>query len=367
MNPLTPSDVSRIWLVDDSPLQAQVARRALSSMFEIDVFHDGASMLEALQSREAPNLLILDWHMPGLSGLEVCSFVRQSRDPGQLPILFLTASDAPDSLVEALEAGANDFVMKPFSERELQSRVSALLRNGSLHARLAETERRLRVEGEFRESFIGMLAHDLRQPLNTFVLANQALAAAVENRNVPLLAMQRRAADRMSRMVTELLDFARSRPESGMPVDRRSMDLAELAGSILDEIRMGHPGRSFDLVVEGSCIGTWDRDRMAQLCSNLVGNAIEHGAPTSPITLSVRQDAGAVALSVSNQGEPLSPEVAATIFHPFHRGRGAAKRSKGLGLGLHIVSEIARAHGGTVSVRSDVTATVFEVVLPVGT
>jgi signal transduction histidine kinase len=352
-----------VWLVDDSILQAQVAVRALESIYEVISFQDGASMLEALAQNEAPDLLVLDWRMPGLSGRELCTFVRRTRDAGELPILILTASETTSDLVQAFEAGANDFLGKPFRIPELMARVSALLHTSHLHAKLAKAEQRLRVEGEFRERFMGMLAHDLRQPLNTFSLANQTIAARVDATLMPLVNMQRRAADRMTRMVSELLDFARSRPESGMPVEREPVDFGALAEALVQEMRVGHPGQPFELAVEGRCEGSWDRDRLAQLCSNLIGNAIEHGAPQATIKVNVRRVAEEVQLAVANEGEAIPADILPTLFEPFRRGRTRGR--DGVGLGLHIVSEIARAHGGSVHAESDAARSVFVVRLPV--
>jgi signal transduction histidine kinase len=301
--------------------------------------------------------------MPDLSGLDVCRFVRQSKDAGELPILILTASGSRDSLVDALEAGANDFVVKPIREEELRARVVALLRNKALYARLAITEQRLVVEAEFRERFIGMLAHDLRQPLNTFKLANQSLSAANPLPAALLLGMQQRAADRMLRMINELLDFTRSRPESGMPVFPQIMDFSALVQELVEEVRVGNPTRTFDLCIDGACSGSWDRDRLAQLCSNLLQNAIEHGALGAPIRVSLAGDAQGVALSVVNEGEPIPESLMPVLFDPFRQGRGKSQ-SGGVGLGLHIVSEIARAHRGGVEARSDLRETAFTVTIP---
>jgi two-component system sensor histidine kinase/response regulator len=342
-----------------------MAADAVSPDYAVEVFHDAAAMLEALGAGRVPELLILDWHMPGISGLEACAFVRQTRDVGSLPILVLTASSEANDVVEALDAGANDFVVKPFRKGELQARVAALLRNRMLHIQLAEAEQRLRVEGEFREGFIGMLAHDLRQPLSTLLLANQTLAASPEAPAARLLQMQRRAAERMSRMGTELLDLARSRPETGMPVDRRPLDLGVFAAALLEEIKAANPTHAFVLDAEGACEGSWDHDRVAQLCTNLLGNAVEHGAKGAPVVLRLRRSPGAVVLSVSNEGEPIPAEIMASIFEPFRRGRGVRNQNGGMGLGLHIVSAITRAHGGIIEVRSDARVTVFEVTLPI--
>ncbi|HEY3593201.1 MAG TPA: ATP-binding protein [Polyangiaceae bacterium] len=354
---------SRIWVLDDSRTQALSVTRAFSSDFDVELFTDGATMLEAFASRTYPELLILDWHMPGLSGFEVCTFIRQTVDAGELPILVVTVANSAEILVQALQAGANDFVVKPFGEKELLARVTALLRNKLLYSKLADAEKRLRVEAEFRERFMSMLAHDLRQPLSTFILATHILAKKASGE--PALEMQRRAADRMSRMVNELLDFARTRPETGMPVELQSMDLAVLVEELLHDIRVGHPASTLELVVEGVCTGHWDRERLAQLCTNLLVNAIEHGAPNAPVEIRVRREADAVVLSVSNRGDPIPEAMIPTLFEPFRQGRGSRKGG-GVGLGLHIVSEIARAHAGTVEVKSNATSTVFVVTLPVG-
>ncbi|HEX4341598.1 MAG TPA: HAMP domain-containing sensor histidine kinase [Polyangiaceae bacterium] len=353
--------------MDDSPVQGELCRCALASVYDVEVFTDGARMLEELSSRIPPELLILDWHMPNLSGLEVCRFVRETRDAGALPILFLTAS-GDESLTQAFDAGANDFVRKPFSEAELRARVGALVRTRQIHARLNEVETQLRVEAEFREGFIGMLAHDLRQPLNTFNLANQSLSTLLnpEPRLQSLFGMQDRATRRMTRMISELLDFARSRPEGGMPVDRREMDLGNAARSVVEEMQIGHPSHTLRLNVIGDCVGIWDRDRLSQICSNLIGNAIEHSSsPSSPIDVTVFRDGERVALTVSNAGEPIGPDVLPSLFEPFRRGKGAGRANGGVGLGLHIVKRIAQAHGGSVAARSDANATTFTVTLPV--
>jgi signal transduction histidine kinase len=361
-----PEGSARVWIVDDSPLQGEICRSALSQ-YDVEIFGNGPAALEGLGSGAAPDLIVLDWHMPDLAGIDVCRFVRETRDSAQLPILILTATAAPESLVEAFDAGANDFVMKPFSRTELNARVAALVRHKHLHFKLAQAEGRLRVEAEFRERFIGMLAHDLRQPLNTFVLANQTLAKGVSSRSSRLLEMQRSAADRMSRMVAELLDFTRSRPETGMPIERRFVDLEPVARTVLEEMQVGHPSRAFDLTVKGICAGYWDRDRLAQVCSNLIGNAIEHSLDaSSPIEVRLERRPDEVQLTVSNHGKPIPSGLLPTLFEPFRRGLKPSRASGGVGLGLHIVSEIARAHGGSITARSDEGATVFVVTLPVG-
>lgn len=322
-------------------------------------------MLESLVS-QAPDVLVLDWQMPVMSGIEVCRYVRSTKDAAVLPILMLSALGTSDTLLEALEAGANDYVSIPFSAEELSARVGALVRIASLRARLAEVEAQLRLEADFRERFMGMLAHDLRQPLNTMTVANHVLSrvGAGSGEAAQFLAIQLRSAQRMKRMITELLDFTRNRPESGLPLERESTDWAHLLRETLDEIRPNHPAHQIELSVEGSCVGYWDPDRLVQLCVNLIDNAIEHGTPEEPVEVQLQAHGERVELRVSNAGGQLPREALLTYFQPFRRAVEKGHSGNGVGLGLYIVDQITRAHGGTIEVQSRDGRTEFIVRLP---
>lgn len=354
-----------VWVVDDSRLQGEACKEALAGTCDVTVFDGGVAMLETLALGEAPQLLVLDWHMPDMSGVEVCRFVRKGLDAAQLPILILTAVGDDESLLEGLAAGANDFVRKPFSPPELIARVAALARSAALHSKLLAAERQLRVEADFRERFMGMLAHDLRQPLNAIFMSNSALSSSLAA--TPMAAttlIQKRAAARMQRMIAELLDFTRIRPETGMPIQKVETDFGETVRSVLEEIRAAHAERTFTLEVSGDCVGCWDPDRLAQVCSNLLGNAIEHGDSATPVHIEIdcARD-GWVEMRVSNQGKPIAPDALAQLFLPFRRTHSKAQRG-GVGLGLYIAEQIVSAHGGRITAHSDPAATRFVVSLP---
>lgn len=360
-----PPSTPRVWVIDDSLLQADVCREALAERFEVRIFDGGSAVLEALSLEEPPALLVLDWHMPDMSGAEVCRFVRASFDSAKLPILILTATQTDESVLEALAAGANDFVRKPFLRLELKARAEALVRSSTLHSELLAAERQLRIEVDFRERFMGMLAHDLRQPLSAIAMANAALAAGLPDRTLArTIQVQRRAAERMQRMIAELLDFTRIRPETGMPIHRLPTDLAAVVQESLAEARAAHGERSFQLEQRGACAGEWDPERLAQVCSNLLGNAIEHGEDSAPITIRIDGDSpSSVELRVSNLAvRPIPPETLAQLFLPFRRARGDGRG--GVGLGLYIVQQIVSAHGGTIEAHSEDGSTHFVVTLP---
>jgi len=354
----SPGQRDVVWVVDDSPLQLENTRAALHARFDLTTFADGALVLEALTSA-TPDLLLLDWHMPGISGLEVCRFVRLSLDEARLPILVLTATSVEADLVDAIEAGANDFATKPFKAAELNARVSSLIRTKRLHEVIDKAHRDLRGEADIRERLVGILGHDLRQPLNTVAMAHQVLQnAPLPAGQAAILARAARASERMQRMIDELLDFTRSR-QGGIPVHPTLANMHEIVRDVVEDLRRAHPGRDLQLSTADEATGMWDPDRLAQLCGNLVGNALDHSPAGTPVEVTLRKHEDHIELVVKNQGPPIPADLLEVLFEPFKRG-GTAKPG-GLGLGLYIASEIAKAHDGSIVVESTGDGTRFVV------
>ncbi len=355
-----------IWIVDDSAMQRELTGRSLAR-HDIVLFELVGPMLELLAAGQRPDLLVLDWHMPEISGLDACRYVRGLADRAELPIIVLTAAGHQEDVLAGLAAGANDFLHKPCNETELNARVAGLVRTKRLHRRVAIAEAALRDEASFRERFLAILAHDLRQPLNVFALGSETLAAPDTPQHLRdrVKANFDRTTARMQRMIGELLDFSRTRPEGGgMPLAREPMDLVAVVRDVIEEVRLAHPTRKVVAKMVNECAGTWDADRLAQVVSNLVENAVAHSAAASVVQIGVASTNSHVALTVENDGAPIAAETLATLFDPFRRGRTAAVRDRGLGLGLYIVDQVVKAHGGTVTVRSDGGSTTFVVTLP---
>ncbi len=136
-----PDEKPKVWVVDDSPLDADRARRALGDAYVVEVFPDGSAMLEHLASRSSPDVLVLDWVMPGISGIEVCRFLRTGGNArSRLSILLLTMQAETPQIVEGLAAGANDYLVKPYADIELRARVDALIRSNRLLERAQQAE-----------------------------------------------------------------------------------------------------------------------------------------------------------------------------------------------------------------------------------
>jgi signal transduction histidine kinase len=236
-------------------------------------------------------------------------------------------------------------------------------------AQLVAEERR-RVEAEeqarFAETFVGMLGHDLRNPLNAIVMTARLLRRIASAPN-EAKAVERisSSAMRMSNMVGQLLDLTRSRIAGGIPLERQPVDLCNVISEVVDELRRGYPDRAIAWSGVAEVHASVDRDRMAQVFSNLIGNALEHGDPARPVTVRMVTTGEVVRMSVHNEGTPVPAQVLPSLFEPFRRTVVRSERSKGLGLGLYITEQIVRAHSGRVEVSSTAAAgTTFTVVLP---
>jgi signal transduction histidine kinase len=221
-------------------------------------------------------------------------------------------------------------------------------------------------EARYRDRFLGMLGHDLRNPLNSILLGAVAMSEAsdLDDRQRKTVARILGSVRRLDRMVSDILDFARGRLGSAMPIVLTPINLGTALREIADEVQSANPGFAIDLVVNGELRGEWDPERLKQAVSNLLLNAIQHGSGNR-VALAATGDEDAVVLEVHNEGPPIPREMVGTIFDPLVHGRNSDQSRTGLGLGLFIVNEIVSAHRGTIAVTSSAEAgTTFSVRLP---
>ncbi|HVZ34244.1 MAG TPA: PAS domain-containing sensor histidine kinase [Polyangiaceae bacterium] len=228
-----------------------------------------------------------------------------------------------------------------------------------------QSQEQLAIAREFEKSILAIVSHDIRNPLGTIQLAAQVLQGVPDPAGTV-----RRAADAVARgvrriqhIIGDLLDLSRERDGAGISVEPKATELRALCRQIIDELEATARGRSILFECDHEVPGSWDEQRLLQAISNLASNAVQHGAPGSPIRLRVRGDEQRVSVEVHNQGS-IPPELLPHIFQPFHSGRPRSRRGDGLGLGLFIARAIARAHGGTLEVESAAGATLFRLALP---
>jgi signal transduction histidine kinase len=220
---------------------------------------------------------------------------------------------------------------------------------------------------EARNLLLGMLGHDMRSPLQTIQMTASYLTALNAGENVSEAGSRLiRSGVRMQTLLDDLCDFSRTKLGLGINIAPQEINLAEVFTDMVDQLRAAHPGRQIILDIEGDAQGAWDGPRMQQLLGNLVLNAIKYGAADAPVRVVVMGSDAEVRFEVRNSGPAIEPLTLGRMFDPLQRGPDQADKDdgKGLGLGLYIASEIAKAHHGEIDARSDQTETAFVVRLP---
>jgi signal transduction histidine kinase len=238
----------------------------------------------------------------------------------------------------------------------------------SASERLAASEANLldeRKTSELREQFIAVLGHDLRNPLASIDAgAKMLLREPLSPKGSTIVGLIQSSVGRMAELIDNVLDLARGRLGGGLTLERDTqVPLGEVLERVVDELRSAWPERRIETRLEVTKTVSCDRARMAQLLSNLVANALTHGASEEPILVRASTLDGTFELSVANQGEPIPPATMERLFQPFFRV-AVRPSQQGLGLGLYIACEIARAHGGSLDVASDPTETRFTFRMP---
>lgn len=222
-----------------------------------------------------------------------------------------------------------------------------------------------RADSELREQFIAVLGHDLRNPLASIASGVHMLdKEELSERGRMILALMEGSVVRAAGLIDNVLDFARGRLGGGITLTRDALEpLEPILRQVVSELRAIAPDQSVETHYALEEPVDCDRVRIGQLLSNLLGNALSHGAKDQPVRLSASTADGQLVIAVANGGTPIPPDALGRLFHPFYRGDDRV-RHQGLGLGLHIASEIARAHGGSLAVKSDCEETCFTFTMP---
>ncbi|HYH99845.1 hybrid sensor histidine kinase/response regulator, partial [Hyalangium sp.] len=314
-----------------------------------------------------------------LDGLETVALIKSRERCQHIPVIFITAlSREMAYIAKGYAGGAVDYLLKPIDADILRAKVSVFVdlyeRGEQLKSQAMEISERRRMEAEiaaaveFQQRLVGIVGHDIRSPLSALLATAKMLLSMGELTERQSKAIERiaRSGVRIESIVQVLLDFATARLGGGIKVQRREMDLHALPPRAIEELQQSHPGRLIRCSQEGDARGEWDADRLMQVLVNLIDNALKYSPEGTPVDIFVHGEPDAVVLEVHNVGEPISPSLLPVLFEPFRRGAQSEQMVKvSLGLGLYIVQEIARAHGGTADARSSPeSGTTFRVRLP---
>ncbi len=379
---MTPETIEAPILVVDDRAENRLALRAVLEPL-------GQPIVEASSGDEALRrllggpfaVILMDVQMPGLDGLETAALIRRRAATAHIPIIFVTAlSREMHYVMKGYEHGAVDYLMKPLDPEILRTKVKCFV-DLYLRGQLLLLRERQLVESEraqaeavraalLEKQVSAMVGHDLRNPL-ALVRVNAQLGARTATscpHHARLFERILSATDRLAHLTEDLLDLTRARLGHPLPITREPLCFATHVRDLLEDFRSLHPSRTFELDAPERLEGLGDAGRLAQVLQNLVENALKYGAPESPILISLKalRESGSLELAVENDGPTVPAEKVAALFDPFTRLGDSPKDRQSLGLGLFIVQEVARAHGGEVRAEPrDGSGMRFVVSLPV--
>jgi two-component system, NtrC family, sensor kinase len=366
----------KILSVDDSPTYLQ----ALGG----EIREEGYDVVLATSGEEAMKLLrvqrvdciLLDLVMEGLSGQETCRLIKADPRLREIPLVFLSSDDDPQTKIEALNLGADDYIPKSENFAMIKARVRAQIRRKhvvdegrGMRERILRREKEAALDAiRARDDFLAIAAHELRTPLATLTLdletlQNQLRLGQGDNPEVAIDKAVRQTR-RLAELVEGMLDVSRI-TTGRLKIGREAVDFSEITAEVVQRFarEANKCGSAITLNTKPSVLGMWDRLRVDQILTNLVSNAVKYGAG-KPIEVTLDASDSEVKLSVRDHGIGISPADVERIFGRFERAVPNEKYG-GLGLGLYITRKVVEAHGGTIDVASKPgQGSSFTVVLP---
>jgi signal transduction histidine kinase len=349
-----PPDAQKVLVVEDNPDLRIFIASNLADDFRVEMASDGVEGLE-LARRWAPDLIVSDIMMPRMDGYEFTRQIREDPSLSQIPVILATAKSGGDAVAEGLEVGANDYIAKPFELRELKARVSAQLRARRLERNLNERESRLAAIGQMTSAIV----HDLKNPLSAIIgfaeITRQDIQAGrgaemVTRDLEPVIS----EANRLSRMVSEVLDFARG---SSMDLNLVPTELPVYLEVVCQPLKQKLATMGIELILNHESgvdlHARIDNDRLLRVFENLIQNAQEailtgNQIPADKhIRITTRGDERSVTVRVADDGPGIAAEMVSSLFDAFATG----KKRTGTGLGLSTVRNLVIAHGGEITVE----------------
>jgi signal transduction histidine kinase len=359
------SDIN-VLVVDD--IQQNLAA------LEASLRRPGLNVLRATSGEEALELLLehdialtlIDLQMPQMDGFELAELMRGNSQTRDVPLIFLTLADGDRHRnFYGYRAGAVDILYKPIDCEILQSKVDIFVRIHRQKRQLSAQLEELRQALHLNDMFAAVLGHDLRNSLSTIMSGASLLPKISTDRSVISVAERMQSSgQRITRMADQLLDVAQLR-SGNVIVKPQHGNYERICRRVIDElVEPGQSGR-ITLDVQGDMEGRFDLRRLSQILSNLISNALLHGAADGPVHIWIDGSAAdTITIRIANRGT-IPFHLLPDIFKPFHLRREIRSPNGGLGLGLYIARELARAHGGTIHVLStEREGTEFDVTLP---
>lgn len=351
----------KVLIVDDDRLNIRILGGILKSDgYVVSDANSGERALE-LYAEFLPDLVLLDVVMPGIDGLETCRRIKRAYGEKSAPVIFITAKSESDDVVEGLLAGGSDYLPKPFKPKEVLARIRTHLQNRAMAEQQALLVTQLSKANASKNRFLGMAAHDLRNPLASIrglaEFLRDGVAGPMNADQLDLVQTIHGASQAMLEMVNELLDVATI--ESGeLKLHIEKHNLGDLVAKSVALTNMEAVKKSTHVVFEAPAapvVPTIDAAKMKQVVDNLLSNAVKYSPPGSKVTIIVTDDAAnkCYILAVRDQGPGIPDSERDKLFKDF--GRLSALPTggeKSTGLGLAICRKIVEAHHGTIKAEN---------------
>jgi len=346
----------RVLVVDDNAPMRQYLSRLLKDRWYVETEADGAAALEHVRAHP-PDVVVADVMMPRMDGIELVRALRSEPALADVPVLILSARAGEEASVEGLRAGANDYLVKPFSQRELVARIEVMLAQGRQRAaeRLARTQAEQSLRA--REEFLAALAHELRSPVSSLFSWLEVLKSERVTRSQVLESLEvfELAATTLRRLSQDLYDLARARSRP-LVAPRPFASIAPLVAAVIEAFEPAASKKRITLhrmLESQSGPARVDPERLQQIVTNLLSNAIRFTPPGGRIDITCARLAEKIDLRVSDTGRGIPAEALPHIFEQYWQGRRPADDDSGLGLGLSISRRLVELHGGEIEAVSE--------------
>ena len=351
---LSSSTRPRILVVEDNPDMNRFIVQCLERDYDVvSAFDGGEGLQKALEFR--PLLVVSDIMMPNVSGDEMIAAMRERAELESIPVLLLSAKADEELMLKLLDAGVRDYVVKPFTERELVVRVRNAVLAELARAQMETLKKTAENANRAKDEFLAMLGHELRNPLSPILTALQLMKLRGEVGAERERVIIERQVGHLNRLVDDLLDVSRI-ARGRVELKRQELEISDVVARAIEMSSPLLEQRSHRLHVEvprGLHVDG-DPTRLGQVISNLLTNAAKYTPPEGDIWVQATQADGQLRMSVRDSGIGIAPEMVPHIFELFVQERQAVARAEGgLGIGLTIVRSLVELHGGSVSVRSN--------------
>ncbi len=379
---------SKVLIIDDDATFRLIATRILSKAgFEVMQADDGPAGLAIAEAR-CPGVILLDWMMPTMDGPEVCGRIRDDARLSNSQIIMLSARGELDDRVQGLDAGADDYLVKPCEQKELLAHVRSAMRIHELKLQLdqkatllQESVGKLEELARQREEFTAVLVHDIRSPMSTILAALELTEMRADSARLldddlrSIFTHSYRTVDHIMSLVNEILDFAKA--EGGRDtMEFFAISPVPVVEESTEHIRLTAQQKGLTVVFEAAPdLGKifMDRKRMLRALGNLLSNAVKFTPSGGTISVTVSETTGTgletgkrfALIRVQDTGTGIPARDLPYIFNPYYQAKQKT-RQLGTGLGLAIVQRIVAAHGGTITAQSaEGIGTAFTISLPV--